>query len=95
MPWVAIPPGEHLAEHIEARGMSQSELARQMGRPVQVINEIIRGVKQVTAQTALQLERVLGVDAMFWMRLEADYRLNKARLATRSVARANRTARTA
>lgn len=64
--------------------MSQSELARQMGRPVQVVNEIARGAKPITAQTALGLERVLGVDAVIWLCLEADYRLNKARLAARA-----------
>ena len=40
-PDIAIPPGEYLAEEIEARGMSQRELARRMGRPVNAINEII------------------------------------------------------
>lgn len=81
VPGVAIPPGAHLAEELEARGMTQSELARRMGRPVQPINEIVRGVKQITAETALQLEDVLGVDAAYWMRLEAQYRLTKAILA--------------
>jgi addiction module HigA family antidote len=80
-PDVAIPPGETLAEEIEARGMSQSELARQMNRPVQAINEIINGGKAITAETALQLEEVLGIPGSFWVRLEADYRYNKARLA--------------
>lgn len=79
-PDVAIPPGEHLADTLRELGMSQSELARQMRRPQQAINEIVRGVKAITPQTALQLERVTGVPAHIWTRLEADYRLNKARL---------------
>lgn len=79
-PDVAIPPGETLAEELETRRMSQSDLARKMGRPIQAINEIVRGVKQITGATALQLEDALGIGAEFWMRLEADYRLNKARL---------------
>jgi addiction module HigA family antidote len=80
-PGVAIPPGEHLAEELEARKMSQSELARRMGRPIQAINEIVRGVKQITGATALQLEEVLGLSAEFWMNLEVNYQLTKARLA--------------
>lgn len=40
-PDVAIPPGEYLAEEIGARGISQKELARRMGRPLNAINEII------------------------------------------------------
>jgi HTH-type transcriptional regulator/antitoxin HigA len=80
-PDIALPPGETLAEELEARGLSQTQLARQMRRPVQAINEIVRGRKAITAETALQLEDALGVSAEFWLRLEADYQLNVARLA--------------
>jgi len=80
-PDVAIPPGEVLAETLEARGMSQADLARRMGRPVQAINEIVQGAKEITAETALQLEKVLGTPAHVWTRLETDYRFIKARLA--------------
>jgi HTH-type transcriptional regulator/antitoxin HigA len=79
-PDVAIPPGELLAETLESLGMSQAELARRTGRPVQAINEIVRGAKEITPETALQLERVLGTPAHVWVRLEADYRYNVARL---------------
>ena len=79
-PDVAIPPGEVLAETLAARSMTQAELARRTGRPAQMVNEIIRGTKAITPETALQLERVLGVPAHVWTRLEADYRFNKARL---------------
>jgi HTH-type transcriptional regulator/antitoxin HigA len=80
-PDVAIPPGDVLAEELEARGLTQSRLARLMHRPLQAINEIIRGRKRITGVTALGLAEVLGTSAEFWMRLEADYELNKARLA--------------
>ena len=83
-PDVAIPPGEYLAEEIEARGMSQKELARRMGRPLNAINEIIKGKKSITAETALQLEAVMPeIPARFWLNLETDYQLAKA-LITRS-----------
>ncbi|HEY2385488.1 MAG TPA: HigA family addiction module antitoxin [Candidatus Binatia bacterium] len=81
-PGIAIPPGETLVEELEARGMSQSELARRAGRPVQAINEIARGKKEITAETALAFERVLGVSAEFWLRLDAQYRLARARVRT-------------
>ena len=58
-PDVAIPPGEYLAEEIEARGMSQKELARRMGRPVNTIDEIVNRKKAITAETALQLQAVI------------------------------------
>jgi HTH-type transcriptional regulator/antitoxin HigA len=78
-PDVAIPPGEYLAEEIEARGITQKELARRMGRPANAINEIIKGKKAITAETALQLEEVMPeIPARFWLNLETDYALTRA-----------------
>ena len=78
-PDIAIPPGEYLSEEIEERGISQKELARRMGRPLNAINEIINGKKAITAQTALQLEEVMPeIPARFWLNLETDYQLTKA-----------------
>jgi HTH-type transcriptional regulator/antitoxin HigA len=74
-----IWPGEFLAEELEARGMSQRELATKMGRPQQTINEIIRGKKALTAETSVELERILGIPAYLWLRMEARYRLALAR----------------
>ena len=73
-PDAAIPPGEYLAEEIGARGISQKELARRMGRPLNPINEIINGKKAITAETALQLEEAMPeIPARFWLNLETDY----------------------
>jgi HTH-type transcriptional regulator/antitoxin HigA len=74
-----LPPGEVLEEELAARGMTQKELAHRMGRPVQSINEIIRAKRALTAETALDLERVLGIEAGLWVRLEGDFRLALAR----------------
>jgi len=76
---LAIPPGEYLAEVIDELGMNQVDLARRMGRPVQAINEIIKGHKAITSDTALQLEQVTGVPASLWTGLEEEYRLVLAR----------------
>lgn len=54
--------------------MSQSELARRMGRPVKTINEIVNAKAALTPDTAIQLERTLGISATFWNNLEAAYR---------------------
>ena len=75
-----IPPGEILAEELEARGMTQKELAARLGRPAQAINEIIKAKKAITPETAIGLERVLGIDAQFWTNLESNYRMTLARL---------------
>jgi HTH-type transcriptional regulator/antitoxin HigA len=84
-PDIAIPPGEYLAEEIEARGISQKELAKRMGRPLNAINEIIHGKKAVTALTALQLEEAMPeIPARFWLNLETDYQLTKTLLSRRA-----------
>ena len=68
------PPGDTLSELIEERGMSQAELARRMDRPLNAINEIVSGNKEITEDTALELERVLGTPAHFWLARESRYR---------------------
>lgn len=73
-PDVVSPPGETLRETLEALGMSQVELAERMGRPKKTINEIIKGKAALTPDTALQLERVLGISAGFWNNRDYHFR---------------------
>ena len=80
-----IHPGELLAEEIEARGMTQRELALAMGRPPQLISEIVRGRRGISAETALQLEAALGTAAHIWVGLDGDYRLALAQRRSSSV----------
>jgi HTH-type transcriptional regulator/antitoxin HigA len=54
--------------------MSQADLARRAGLSVKHVNQIVLGLAPITAETALAFERVVGVPAAFWMRLEANYR---------------------
>ena len=77
---LAVHPGEYLVEELAAREISQRELARLMGRPLKTVSAIARGVKSITAQTALDLERVLdGIPAEFWLDLQGRYDLTVAR----------------
>src|SRR5262245_27598836 len=78
-PNYAVPPGETLAETLETLGMTQAELAERMGRPLKTINEIVAGKAAITSDTALQLEKVLGVSASFWTNHERIYRDTLAR----------------
>ncbi|MBE9170775.1 HigA family addiction module antidote protein [Pleurocapsales cyanobacterium LEGE 06147] len=68
------PPGETLEEILEEKGMTQAELKQRIGRPKKTISEIINGKAAITPETALQLERVLGVPASFWNNRERQYR---------------------
>jgi len=74
-----IAPGETLREALEAIGLTQVELANRMGCSHKTINEIIAGEAAITTETALQLERVLGVAASFWNNLEKNYQETKMR----------------
>jgi antitoxin HigA-1 len=69
-------PGEMLLEEfIKPLAVSQSELAIRLGVSFPRLNEIIRGKRGVTPDTALRLERVLGMPADFWLGLQLDWDL--------------------
>lgn len=67
-------------ETLESLHMSQSELAKRTSRPEKTISEIINGVAAITPETAIQLERTLGIPASFWNNLEKNYQEQKARI---------------
>lgn len=78
-PTWAVPPGEILVEALEERGMTQAELGRRMARPLKTISEIATGKAAITPETAIQLERALGISAATWLGLESRYREAQAR----------------
>jgi HTH-type transcriptional regulator / antitoxin HigA len=73
------PPGAIIRRELAARGWTQKDLAAIMGRPEQAISELLRGVKRLTPETALQLAAALGASADFWLNLETNYKLHLAR----------------
>ena len=68
------PPGDTIQETLDHLNMSQAELAKRMGRPKEKINDLIKGREPLTRNTALLLERVLGIPVSFWMNRENEYR---------------------
>lgn len=74
------PPGDTLLETIEAKNISQTELARRTGRHVKTINEIIQGKSAISPEMAIQLEKVLGISAEFWIERDRNYSLELAEL---------------
>jgi len=79
-----VSPGRILRRELEAHGWTQKDLAKIMGRPEQAISEIVSGEKRITYETAVQLEAALGASAAFWLSLEANYQLDKAKAATKT-----------
>jgi HTH-type transcriptional regulator/antitoxin HigA len=75
----AILPRRILIRELDARGWTQKDLAKITNLPTQAINEIIKGTKQLTLETARELSTALGTTAEFWTNLEVNYRLNLAK----------------
>ena len=75
----AISPGEMLLhEFLEPLGLRQSEVAQRLGISANRLNEVVRGKRRITADTALRLSRLLKTSPQFWMRLQADWDLHRA-----------------
>lgn len=72
--YIATPPGATIREQLNDRGMSQKEFAARMDMSEKHISKLINGDVQLTPETAVRLEMVLGVPAKFWNNLEAVYR---------------------
>ena len=79
-PDYAVPPGWILEERLDARQMSQAEFARRCGRSPKLISDIIAGKAAIHPKTALQFQKVLGLDARVWLpAYDSDYRLHRER----------------
>ena len=75
----AVHPGEILLEEfLLPIGMTPHALSKALGVPPARINEIVRGERGVTADTALRLARYFGGDAQSWMNLQQAYDLKLA-----------------
>jgi HTH-type transcriptional regulator/antitoxin HigA len=77
----AIHPGETLAESLEFIGMTQRELALKTELTTKHIGDIINGKASITPESALKLEKVLGIKTSFWNNLEKNYHATLARIA--------------
>lgn len=75
-----IHPGEILKDELEELGISGAELARQLKVPENRMSEIMRGRRNITADTALRLGKWFGNSALFWMNLQKNYELRRAAL---------------
>lgn len=73
-------PGEMLLEEfLKPLKMTQTELAKRMGVPIQRVNTLINGKRGVTAETALLLSEIFKNSPQFWMGLQMDWDLWHAR----------------
>jgi addiction module HigA family antidote len=72
-------PGEVLCkEYLVPLGLSARTLAKVLGVPANRLTEIMRGTRDVSADTAIRLGRYFGTDPRFWLNLQAAHDLSKA-----------------
>jgi len=71
-----VHPGEILNEEfLQPLGVSQYRIAKDISVPARRINEIVHGLRGISADTALRLARYFGTSEEFWMNLQARYDL--------------------
>jgi addiction module HigA family antidote len=73
-----IHPGEILADELRELGFSAAELARCLHVPPNRISQILRGRRDITADTALRLGRWFGTGPQLWLNLQRAYDLDVA-----------------
>jgi len=72
-------PGEILLEEfLKPAGISQVELAKHIGVPIQRVNEIVKGKRGITPETAWLLAQAFGTSAQFWVNLQTNHDLAKS-----------------
>src|SRR3954469_13695439 len=84
-PAEVFPPGDYIREELEARGWTQMDLAKIIGRTQPAVNEMITGKRGITPESALALAAAFGTSAEFWMNLETMYSLAHAEADVKSI----------
>ncbi len=77
-PAESFPPGEYVKDEMDARGWTQSDLAAVIGRSAGTVSRILSGKTSITVDTAILLEGAFGVGALYWLRLDAAWRLRNS-----------------
>lgn len=80
-PDYTVTPGEVPEYELELRNMSRIELARRTGLSESHLIAILKGTVIITPETAIKLERALGMPVDYWLNLETHYQETRTRLA--------------
>lgn len=72
-PFEPTHPGELLGEELEARGLTQKKFADTLGVSCSIINEIIKGKRNITSEFAFKIEAAMGIKAYIWMEMQTQY----------------------
>ena len=81
-----LTPGATIREQMQSIEMNEQELAEKLDAEVEFVNKLLEGHVDIDEELALELEKIFGISASFWLNLEASYREQLAR--TRRMRRA-------
>lgn len=76
MPSTPIHPGEILKDEMDALNLNAAELARAISVPANRISQIVAGKRNISADTALRLGKLLSTGPQFWLNLQMAYELD-------------------
>jgi addiction module HigA family antidote len=79
-PAEAIHAGEILKEELKARNIKQKDFAQQIAVKPNVLSELLRGKRNFTAELAVKIESATGIEAEFWLKLQAKYEIDLVRI---------------
>ncbi len=86
-PFEPTHPGELIRDELEARKLSQTSLAKQIGISTSLLNEVINGKRSVNTELALLLEAALGIEAELFLKLQNAYNMQVAKSDTTFMSR--------
>lgn len=72
---ITLHPGEILMDELEARDIPKSVFADRLGIKPSHLSELLHGRRHISAATAIRLEKLLGISAEYWMRVQVYYDL--------------------
>lgn len=85
IPYEATHVGEYIFDEMEARNMTQKELAKALEIQPSYLNEIIKGKRNINAEIAVKFEKIWGTKAYIWLNLQAKYEIDLVRIKYRDM----------
>ena len=85
VPFMAVAPGATIKAELEARNIKQKDFAKAIGMQATHLSELIKGKRAISPKVADDLERELGINAKFWMKLQAEYEYDCEVIKRRSI----------
>ena len=90
-PFAATHPGDLIKDELQARKMTQKQLAQIAGIAESVLSEIINGKRSISINSAVALEKALEIPADYWINLQSQYDLDSSAIAVRDNKKATAT----